>query len=93
VQDGLPVKAPKAARRLRYGTHFLARDAAGRMLLRHRPPTGLLGGMLEIPGTPWTEAAPDDAAALEHAPIPGLAWRALPAPRATDSRTWTWRCG
>ncbi|WP_376095915.1 A/G-specific adenine glycosylase [Roseomonas sp. CCTCC AB2023176] len=78
IQDGLPVKAPKTARGQRYGTHFLARDPAGRMLLRHRPPTGLLGGMLEIPGTPWTGAPPDDDAAMEHAPLPGLAWRALP---------------
>ena len=27
-------------------------------MLRRRPASGLLGGMMEFPGTDWTEAAP-----------------------------------
>lgn len=78
VQEALPAKAPKRARPLRRGVHFLAVDPEGRLLLRRRPPKGLLGGMLEVPGTPWRDAAWGEAEALAHAPLPGLAWRRLP---------------
>ena len=69
----LPRKAPKAVRPLRHGAHFWLVDAAGHVLLRRRPPQGLLGGMLELPGTPWrTEPWPLQEA-LAHAPQPA-AW-------------------
>lgn len=52
-----PVKAPKAAKPLRHGACFVAmRDDA--VWLRRRPDKGLLGGMLEIPGTEWSKAPP-----------------------------------
>jgi len=73
----LPRKDARRARPLRHGAHFLLRDPAGRLLLRRRPESGLLGGMLEIPGTPWRDS-PWGAEALAHAPLPGIAWRALP---------------
>jgi A/G-specific adenine glycosylase len=78
IQAELPRKAPKRARPLRHGAHFLLADAAGRLLLRRRPPRGLLGGMLELPGTPWRDAPWTEAEALAHAPLPGLAWRRRP---------------
>lgn len=78
VQAGLPRKVAKKARPTRFGIHFLLSDPAGLVLVRRRPDSGLLGGMLELPGTPWTEAEWDGAAALRHAPLPGLAWDALP---------------
>ncbi|SHI60571.1 A/G-specific DNA-adenine glycosylase [Roseomonas rosea] len=78
IQESLPAKTPKAARKQRHGLHFLARDPAGRLLLRHRPPEGLLGGMLEIPGAPWREAPWSLEEALPHAPLPGLAWALRP---------------
>jgi A/G-specific adenine glycosylase len=78
IQESLPAKAPKAARRLRHGLHFLARDPSGRLLLRHRPPEGLLGGMLEIPGAPWREEPWALEEALPHAPLPGLDWQLRP---------------
>ncbi|MFT8244102.1 A/G-specific adenine glycosylase [Roseomonas sp. BN140053] len=78
LQDSLPAKSPKPARGLRHGTHFLLRDGEGRLLLRHRPPTGLLGGMAEIPGTPWREGEPwTEAEALQHAPVPA-SWTPRP---------------
>ncbi|MCG7354175.1 NUDIX domain-containing protein [Roseomonas mucosa] len=59
--------------------HFLLRDGGGRLLLRHRPPQGLLGGMPEIPGTPWREGeAWSEAEALPHAPPLAAEWRLLP---------------
>ncbi|MBX6747876.1 MAG: NUDIX domain-containing protein, partial [Acetobacteraceae bacterium] len=61
-----------------HGAHFLLTDAGGRLLLRRRPPRGMLGGMLELPGTPWRESPWGVEEALAHAPLPGLAWRRLP---------------
>jgi A/G-specific adenine glycosylase len=52
----LPVKAAKEPRPTRYGTAFVVRRADGAILLRRRPPRGLLGGMSEVPGTDWQEA-------------------------------------
>jgi A/G-specific adenine glycosylase len=77
IQETLPRKASKAARPTRFGTHFLVNDAAGRMLVRRRPEQGLLGGMLEVPGTPWRDTPWTRVEALAHAPLPGLGWRAV----------------
>ncbi len=77
-QEELPRKAAKAARGALHGVHFLLRDGEGRILLRRRPEGGLLGGMLEIPGTPWRERPWKRAEALAHAPAAGLPWRVLP---------------
>ncbi len=77
IAADLPRKAPKRARPLRHGTHFLLVDGAGRLLLRRRPARGLLGGMLEVPGTPWRDVPWPEAEALGHAPLPAP-WRALP---------------
>ena len=74
----LPRKSPKAARPLRHGAHFLLTDAQGRILLRRRPDKGLLGGMLEVPGTPWRIGAPwTEAEAIAHAPVPAR-WYPVP---------------
>ncbi|MEM1306181.1 MAG: A/G-specific adenine glycosylase [Pseudomonadota bacterium] len=60
--DTLPVKAPKRPKPERYGDAFLAVRADGAVLLRKRPNSGLLAGMLEVPSTPWCEAS--DASSL-----------------------------
>lgn len=70
----LPRKAPKPIRPLRYGAHFWLTDAQGQVLLRQRPPRGLLGGMTELPGTDWRAAPWPEPEALAHAPMPA-AWR------------------
>ena len=46
------------------------------MLLRRRPPSGLLGGMTELPGTPWRAEIWPQAEALAHAPMPA-GWRRI----------------
>ncbi|HTZ69179.1 MAG TPA: A/G-specific adenine glycosylase [Acetobacteraceae bacterium] len=62
----LPRREAKTARPVRHGAHFWLEDAAGQVLLRRRPPAGLLGGMTELPGTVWRDApfAAHEAAAV-----------------------------
>jgi A/G-specific adenine glycosylase len=74
IATDLPRKAPKKARRVRYGVHFWLTDAAGNVLLRRRPPSGLLGAMTELPGTPWQAAEWTEAQAMSHAPM-SATWR------------------
>ena len=51
--ERFPLKAPKRARPHRQGVVFFIR-CGDSVLLRTRPPRGLLGGMAEIPGTGWS---------------------------------------
>lgn len=78
IAASLPRKSPKAARTQLHGVHFALMDAAGRLLLIRRPETGLLGGMLALPGTPWRAEHWADAEALAHAPLPDIGWEARP---------------
>jgi A/G-specific adenine glycosylase len=59
---------------LRHGVHFWLSDTVGNVLLRRRPASGLLGGMVELPGTSWREGLWPDAEALKHAPMK-VDWR------------------
>jgi A/G-specific adenine glycosylase len=75
VAAELPRRAAKKLRPLRYGAHFWLADAAGNVLLRQRPPHGLLGGMTELPGTAWRDVPWAEEEALREAPMPAD-WRA-----------------
>jgi A/G-specific adenine glycosylase len=79
--EAFPRKAPKAEGRLRRGAAFWIERADGAVLVRTRPPRGLLGGMTEVPTSEWSHGF-DEAAALRAAPAPSctpeLAWRKLP---------------
>jgi A/G-specific adenine glycosylase len=72
----LPRKAAKPERPHRHGVHFWLQDAAGNVLLRRRPATGLLGGMTELPGTQWRDMAWPQAEAFLFAPM-AVDWRAV----------------
>ena len=69
IQETLPVKAAKAARPLRRGAAFVARDSAGAVLLVKRSERGLLGGMLQPPQGPWEREFPSRKNALLQAPF------------------------
>jgi len=69
IAADLPRRAPRKLRPLRHGAHFWLTDAAGNVLLRRRPPHGLLGGMTELPGTAWRDAVWATEDALRHAPM------------------------
>ena len=74
IAETLPRKVPKAVRPVRHGAQFWLVNQAGQALLRRRPPKGLLGGMLELPGAPWRAEPWPMAEALTHAPQPAD-WR------------------
>jgi A/G-specific adenine glycosylase len=74
IAAGLPRRAPKSARPLRHGVHFWLADRHGRVLLRRRPSHGLLGGMTELPGTPWRAESWTAPEWMAHAPMPAT-WR------------------
>jgi A/G-specific adenine glycosylase len=71
LADVLPRKAAKTAQPLRRGIAFwVERDRS--LLLRRRPEKGLLGGMMEVPSTPWASERPRQP--LDSAPV-GAQWR------------------
>lgn len=72
----LPVKAARRMRPVRFGAQFWLEDVEGRVLLRRRPQTGLLGGMLELPGTAWRPEPWGAEEAIALAPQVG-AWQAM----------------
>nr|WP_203294940.1 A/G-specific adenine glycosylase [Maricaulis parjimensis] len=49
-----PVKKPKQPKPVRKGTAWLVQGERG-IWLRQRPDSGLLGGMMEVPSTDWSE--------------------------------------
>ena len=72
--EAWPRRAPKPERPERRGAVFVATRADGAVLLRTRPPKGLLGGMTEFPGTEWSPDF-DLSRAKKLAPLP-LVWKA-----------------
>jgi A/G-specific adenine glycosylase len=62
VAAELPRRAEKAARPVRHGTAWLALRDDGTVLVETRPASGLLGGMLGLPGGPWSETPPQPRA-------------------------------
>ena len=71
----LPRKLPKVGIPTRLGHAFIVCNINNALLLRRRPEKGLLGGMMEVPGSEWQEKAL--AEPLCHAPVQ-LAWRKKP---------------
>lgn len=69
IAADLPRRAPKAERPTRRGVAFWIVAPDGSVLLRRRPESGLLGGMMEVPSTEWREADWSAAAARAAAPV------------------------
>lgn len=55
IAADLPRKVPKQKKPTRRGTCFWLTRPDGAILLRRRADKGLLGGMMEIPSTPWLD--------------------------------------
>jgi A/G-specific adenine glycosylase len=77
IAEALPVKAEKAVRPVRHGVAFWVQNESGAVLLRRRRAEGLLGGMMEIPSTPWRAAPWRWPDAGTEAPLRAV-WRKLP---------------
>ena len=76
--ETFPIKTPKPEGRRRRGAAFVILRADRCMLVRSRPPKGLLGGMTEVPTTAWTHDF-DEANALDEAPkLARARWRRIP---------------
>jgi A/G-specific adenine glycosylase len=71
--DRLPARAAKPARPARFGFAWWI-EHGGSVALFRRPEQGLLGGLLGLPGTPWTADWPAEtapfAAHWETCPVP-----------------------
>jgi A/G-specific adenine glycosylase len=76
IAESLPRKLPKAARPKRHAVVFWLSRPDGAILLRRRPEDGLLGGLMEVPSTPWRDAPWSVAEAICDAPA-AVDWRAL----------------
>ncbi|MEC9265808.1 MAG: A/G-specific adenine glycosylase [Pseudomonadota bacterium] len=70
IAETLPRKKPKKAKPTRRGAAFWIERGDGAILLRRRPEKGLLGGMMEFPGTDWTETGSE---ALDDTGLPAMA--------------------
>ena len=76
VAAELPKRAPKKAKPTRRGLAYRAVRSDGAILLRQRPPKGLLGAMWEVPTSEWLVAEDFPRNHDEAAPCPAN-WRAL----------------
>ncbi|MSP42162.1 MAG: A/G-specific adenine glycosylase [Alphaproteobacteria bacterium] len=74
MAESLPAMRPRRASQSRAGAVFWLQRNDGAVLLRRRPEQGLLGGMMEFPGTPWQE----EIGGLEACMPAPCAWRELP---------------
>jgi A/G-specific adenine glycosylase len=68
TQESYPRKLPKKEGALRRGLAFVVLREDDAILLRTRPPKGLLGGMAEVPTSVWS-AGHDTAQGMADAPL------------------------
>jgi A/G-specific adenine glycosylase len=76
IQAELPKKAPKKTRPFKRAAAFWI-VRGDEVLLRRRAPSGLLGGMLEVPSSAWLEGDLDVKVAEAEAPLQAK-WHVLP---------------
>jgi A/G-specific adenine glycosylase len=77
--ERFPIRLPKAEKPVRRGVVFWLRRPDGTVLLRRRPPRGLLGGLMEFPTSDWRAEPWTEESALSVAPATA-AWIRLAMP-------------
>ena len=75
--DSLPARAAMKTKPVRHAIAFWVTRPDGAVLLRRRPEDGLLGGMIEVPTTPWRDASWTLDEAVAQAPV-DVAWTLMP---------------
>ncbi|HEY1095618.1 MAG TPA: A/G-specific adenine glycosylase [Alphaproteobacteria bacterium] len=75
-----PVKIKTKVNKPRYALAFIVTDSKGQVLLQQRPASGLLGGLWDVPTTPWQETRwAKSAKSMVFAPSgQALDWQKLP---------------
>jgi A/G-specific adenine glycosylase len=73
-EESFPRRAAKTERPVRRAVAFVALREDGAVLLRRRPPTGLLGGMMEVPSSAWDPEFPAAKNATAAAPLHANWW-------------------
>jgi len=73
--ESYPRRAAAKTRPVRFGAAYFAVRRDGAFLARRRPPKGLLGATLELPGPPWRTV--EDGGASQARPF-AARWRRLP---------------
>ncbi len=76
--ERFPVKPEKPEKPRRHGVAFWLTRPDGTVLLRRRPEHGLLGGMMEVPTTPWQAETWTVAKAVRAAAPCPARWQRLP---------------
>jgi A/G-specific adenine glycosylase len=81
--ERFPYRTPRREGQLRRGAAYVVRRADGAILIRRRPPKGLLGGMIEVPTTRWAADFQPGFARREAEKTVALkgdppVWRAVP---------------
>lgn len=78
IAASLPVSAAKTTKPVRRAIVFWLENDTGQVWLRRRPETGLLGGMIEVPSSPWLEQEmPEIGTVNRYAPAK-TSWKKLP---------------
>jgi A/G-specific adenine glycosylase len=76
VQEQLPRRVKKKTKPVRRAVAFVLMNGRGEVLLRRRPPHGLLASMMEVPSSPWREGMmPSLAQAEKFAPTGAETWK------------------
>ncbi len=75
--ERLPRRSAPPPRPTRQGFAFWLEDGNAGVLLRRRPARGLLGGMMEVPSTPWRQAPWSTAEAVAVAAPAVASWQPL----------------
>ncbi len=76
LAQSLPRRSPKKLKPRRKGVVFWVESGRGQVLIRTRPAKGLLGGMSEVPSSPWLEETEPVGNPMRHAPV-AARWRKL----------------
>ncbi len=77
IAGELPARKRRRAKPTRRGVAFWIENESGAVLLRRRPAKGLLGGMMEVPSTPWRAEPWELDEAKEAAPARAARWKLL----------------